>query len=408
MMKKITLKLTNKQKENIQDKSRYLNIEGSAGSGKTQYACNKVILYCLKYAKAKAYVFRQTLKANKKTSWKEINDILIENKIPHKPNKSEYEITFPNGSIITFMGLDEVTKIRSLNADIIYVEQAEETSKKSFNELRSRIRSKVSAKYYGQIIIVTTPEDEDHWIYEHFHQKGKGKVIHFHYKDNPFLPPEYVEYLESLKEEDIEVYNQLTEGLWGKLTDVIFNKWDKILSNKGYSYYTAGVDFGFNNPSCFLPTGWLDGEPHVFDEVYQSKLTNSQFIDTVIEMLKEHGLKPKDFDTVYCDPSRPDLIQEFCDAGFNAVPADNSVQAGLDTVKRVLTHVSEDCVNFLKEIKRYKYRQDKDGNATEEPIKVLDHSMDAHRYNVYGELGALNQTLKGTVDYGFINQLNEW
>jgi phage terminase large subunit len=70
------LVLTDKQYEYIEDDTRHLMIMGSAGSGKTIFACTKVILYALKYPNARIGVFRQTLPSLRETAWREIIELL--------------------------------------------------------------------------------------------------------------------------------------------------------------------------------------------------------------------------------------------------------------------------------------------------------------------------------------------
>ena len=52
------LVLTDKQFEHIDDDTRHLMVMGSAGSGKTIFACTKVILYGLKYPNARIRRFQ--------------------------------------------------------------------------------------------------------------------------------------------------------------------------------------------------------------------------------------------------------------------------------------------------------------------------------------------------------------
>ena len=135
----IDVEMTKTQKEWINNATRELLIEGSAGSGKTIFACYKVIFFALQYHNASIYVYRKTLPSLKRTAWKEVRNILqsivvgkFENgkkkylyDLCHE-NKSEGKIEFPNDSVIYFGALDELSKVRSINADIIYIEQAEE------------------------------------------------------------------------------------------------------------------------------------------------------------------------------------------------------------------------------------------------------------------------------------------
>jgi len=51
-------------------------------------------------------------------------------------------------------------------------------------------------------------------------------------------------------------------------------------------------------------------------------------------------------------------------------------------VKRRKLYIHEDSVNTLKEINNYKYREDRDGSALEEPVQFQDHAMDALRYGI--------------------------
>ena len=55
------LVLSDKQYEHIDDMTRHLMIMGSAGSGKTIYACTKVILYALKYPTARIRHFQTNI-----------------------------------------------------------------------------------------------------------------------------------------------------------------------------------------------------------------------------------------------------------------------------------------------------------------------------------------------------------
>ena len=45
-------------------------------------------------------------------------------------------------------------------------------------------------------------------------------------------------------------------------------------------------------------------------------------------------------------------------------------------------YIYDKCENFKKEIRNYKFEQDKEGNILEKPVKAFDHAMDAMRYVV--------------------------
>lgn len=391
MVRKIQWKLSEVQAENLGDKSRYLLIEGSAGSGKTIFAAHQTVMYAITHPRARILVCRETMPSLKETSWHEIRKILIDYNIPYHENKTEGKIILKdNKATILFRSLDDEQKIRSLSVDYIYVEQAEEIDKYSFYELRERLRGKWVKKDYGQFMMVITPDTQTHWIYKLFHTPPgveNTKILHFSYKDNPYLPQVYVEEYEELKDMDYDLYVKYTLGEWGKLKNIIYKNWDTATSPQGYEYYSAGVDYGFVNPSAFLLIGWYNDEPYILREVYERGLTNPQFIKKVNEMLAEEGLRPRDLNAVFGDSAEPDRQAEFSAEGYLMYDGIKNVNDKLDSVKRVKVHISENCVNTLEEIQSYAYKKDKDGNVMAVPAKINDHAMDALGYNVYGNIG---------------------
>ena len=183
--------LTDRQYELIDDKTRFLLITGSAGSGKTIFCCFKTIMYAVEHPKARVGVFRKTLPSLRETAWREIRELLIKFGIEFQENKSSAIITLNNGSTISFTPLDTDEKIRSLNLDYVFVEQCEEVSEEIFDELALRVRGEVSLADYGQILLIAQPGPRTHWIYKRFYQIKANdpdyKWEHFSYLDNPYL-----------------------------------------------------------------------------------------------------------------------------------------------------------------------------------------------------------------------------
>lgn len=400
----VNWELSEKQLKHLGDKSRYLLIEGSAGSGKTIFAAHQTVHYALTHPGARMLVCRQTMPSLKETSWHEIREVLLKSNIDYYENRTEGRIEIPNPksdlnpngkpTVLLFRSLDDEQKIRSLSVDYIYVEQAEETDKYSFFELRERLRGDISKKTYGQFLMVITPDTVTHWIYELFHEKGvkNSKILHFHYTENPFIDDVKKREYEELKELNEDLYRKYTEGKWGRLSNLVYDgNWDTFTESisqlGGAEFYTAGVDFGFNNPSAFLLIAWRDKEPYIIDEVYQSGLTNRELIEEVELMLARHSLKPHDIVKVFGDGAEPDRMIEFRQAGFDMIPGIKDVEAKLNAVKTTPIHIHGGCEHTLFEIKSYVYRTDSHGHIMEDPVKFNDHAMDALGYCVYGTVG---------------------
>lgn len=435
----VNVEMTPTQQRWINDETRELLVEGSAGSGKTIFACYKVIFYALNHSDASIYIYRKTLPSLKRTSWKEIRNILYDLEIPYEENKSEGVITFQNNSKLYFGALDELSKVRSINADMIYIEQAEELNSPEFYvELMLRLgRGEASKRKdgYSQMLMVVQPESEEHWIYKRFHEfndatteyeskkqeaiaehkphqsyeeilsniQKRRKSAHFHYSENLKLPKFQRDYYDNLKNEDYELWLRYSAGQWGKLTDVIYPNYDTVVVRDEFDFYSFGADFGFNNPSAFLLLAWYDSEVYVLDEVYKEKLLNRELIQECKDMLFKHKLLPEHLNTGYGDAAEPDRIEEFVQNGFAMEKGIKDVTAKITTTKQTRIHIHPRCVNTIREIKGYKYRKNRDGVTLDEPVKVNDHAMDALAYGVYGVRGSLSPNRP--VDKGFYSKV---
>lgn len=423
----VELELTPTQRQWFDDRTRELLIEGSAGSGKTIFACLKSIKYGLEYKNASIYIYRKTLPSLKRTSLKEIRGLLGKYHIPYDENKSEGRIVLEQtGSTMYFGALDESSKVRSINADMIYIEQAEEiTDTEFYTELMLRLGRGEASKQpggYSQMLMVVQPEDEEHWIYKRFHEyydatnkyerekrenqslgkpvrtydeilaeiQARRKKAHFHYKENLKLPKFQRDYYDALKDEDYELWLRYSAGRWGKLSNVIYPNYDTVVTRNHYDFYNFGIDFGFNNPSCFLLLGWYDNECYVLDEVYERELTTGELISQCEDMLFDNNLLVSHLSTGYGDAAEPDRIEEFSQAGFPIEPGVKDVSGKINTTKQTKIHIHPRCVNTIKEIKGYIYKKNKDGVVLDVPVKVNDHAMDALGYGVYGVRGALS------------------
>ena len=390
------LVLTDKQAEHIDDMTRHLMIMGSAGSGKTIFASIKVILYALQYPNARIGVFRQTLPSLRETAWREIRELLDEYKIEYDENKSNGIITLSNGSTISFTPTDDDKKLRSLNLDFVYIEQCEEISEEAFIELDLRIRNDIAKRYGGQMLIVVQPSNKTHWLYRLFYQEKANdpdyKKIHFSYLENPFLPEEQAKVYEGLRETNYERYLTHTKGEWISSSKQIFtNNWTVGFDRTYFDYYVGGVDFGWNNPSCFLLCGVYDDEFFVLGEVYKAEMKTEEFLSRIKELLASFDLSFNDISSVFADAADPEKIQYFCDAGLNTYPSVKDVKAKIDTTRETRIHIKESCVNLIREMPMYEWKKNKDGELLEEPVKKNDHGVDALCYACYGVRGKLSK-----------------
>jgi len=299
-----------------------------------------------------------------------------------KPNKTEMVYTFSNGSEIHCCGIDDPEKIKSIEGiTSVWLEEPTELRPQDFRQTDLRLRGETPS--YKQIILSFNPISKLSWLFDVFFQKKKERtsICKSTYRDNKFIDDEYKEIIENLKNEDVTYYSVYGLGEWGMLQNLIFTNWevkDIPINDDFYDSVLNGLDFGFNHPSALIRVGLKDGVLHIFDELYERGKTNNQLIPLVKK-------KIPDDQTVTADSAEPARIEEFRRAGVKIKPSikgKGSVKDGIDWVKRHKTYIHPQCINTIKEIAGYKYKEDKDGNVFDEPVPFMDDAMSALRYAV--------------------------
>lgn len=301
-------------------------------------------------------------------------------------NKSEGTIyNRYNGSLFSFFSIDNPEKIKSTEFNDVWMEEANEFTWEDFIMVRTRMSAPTTPEHPNQIFLSLNPSDELGWT----NQKiilNPDFAAHFDlirstYHDNPTLSQEYIQILEDLSKQDPVAHQIYAKGEWGTLTNVIYEPYELIdqLPTE-FDEVIYGLDFGFNNPSALIRIGIKDVRNHYLDQkIYQTGLTNSALIARLEELIpKEERLCP-----IYADCAEPDRIEEISRAGFNVYPADKEVKTGLDFCKRQKFYTVSANVDLNKERGSYKWKQDRNGNVLDEPVKFMDHLMDAKRYAIY-------------------------
>jgi len=364
----------------LQD-SRFVLLRGGAGSSKSHSLAQFIIKKAFTESNKTFMIFRKTYPSLRITCMPLILELLNEYRLPFQYNKTESLITIPNGSTIRFSSVDDPHKVKSANLNYVWLEEATELSFDVFEQLNLRMRGVNDLP--NQMWMSFNPIGRTNWIYTELIEKNHPNIVQHisTYKDNPYLSQEYIDQLERLIDQDMNYYRVYTLGEWGELENIIYNNYRSVstmpLSPDEVIY---GVDFGFNNPSSIVKVYIKDQEYHLEELLYESRLTNSDLIDRMKE------LRIPSTAVVYADCAEPARIEEIYKAGFNIQPAvkdKNSVKDGIDFCKRHKLHVMADSVNLLKELSGYKYKEDKDGNILDEPVKFNDHLCDAFRYAIY-------------------------
>lgn len=358
---------------------------GSAGSGKSYFITQKIIYRCLT-EQVRVLVCRRYGTTIRNTCFSLFKDILNKWKLtPYvKIRETDFNIKFPNGSEIIFTGLDEETKLLSLNnIGVIFIEEAFEVPQAIVEQLNLRLRGKVKNQ---QIMMAFNPISKNSWLFDFCNNPPDSYLFtHSTYKDNPFLTAEYVASLEELYKRNPAKARVFCDGEWGVNPDgLVLTNWTTQdfnpldLAAKGYEH-RAGMDLGWVDKTAIIDSLYdrKNKTIYVFNEFYKSGCQLSELVDALKDM---NLTKTK----VYVDAAEPRSIEYFRNNGINATACakgKNSVKAGLMFLQdnRIVVHPS--CRNFINELENFSYIQSKlTGEWTEDTTHEYSHAIDACRY----------------------------
>lgn len=384
--------------------NRYQVFYGGAGSGKSHFVFQKVVVKALN-DRRKVLVIRKVARTLKDSCFQMVIDTLAKFQLLSacKINNSTFTIELPNGSMFLFKGMDDEQKIKSVAGitDIV-IEEATEITQDEFTQLDLRLRA-ISANL--QIYLMFNPVSKVNWCYKYWFENGtpaNTKIIKTTYKDNKFLPPDYVASLERMRETNFTYWNIYANGEFCSLDKLVFSNWRQSDEPVAADLpLLIGLDFGFINDASALVVARLDESSkriYVIDEVYQKGLLN----DAIADLIKYKGLAKE---VIIADAAEQKSIAEIKREGVPrikaAVKGQGSVLQGIQKLQQYEIVVSSSCPNLLVELQNYSWQKDKSsGEYINQPQDCFNHCIDALRYSLQcvenkARLTTMNKSLLG-------------
>lgn len=356
----------------LETNRRFLVFRGGARSTKS-YSLMQYIVICALRERGKVYtICRKTLPALKATVFRDFRDIMTDAGLFDESRLNRTELTYDlNGNLLEFISVDQPQKIRGRKRDVLWCNEVNELDEEDFRQLAIRTT--------GRVLMDYNPSAVAGWWYDLEEQRpGEVDFMHSTYLDNPFLEDAVVRELEAYRELDPDFWNVFGLGLRGRNSTAIYPSYGTMESAGVDAHTTVGVDFGWNHPACAVRVHHLDDAWLVEQLVHESYLTTGELIERLKPMMRPG-------ERAYCDSARPDAIAEFRAAGILAEAADKSVRAGIDRVKSRRLMFTPGSRELMQEARNYRWRQDAQGNALDEPVKIRDDGMDAMRYAINGD-----------------------
>ena len=363
---------------------RYQVFMGGAGSGKSYYVAQKIIIKALS-SKRRILIIRKYGTTIRDSVWNQFESILSDWNIytSCKVNVSIFKIELPNCSEIIFKGMDDSEKIKSINnITDIFIEEASELSLEEVTQLDLRLRGNAEDL---QMYFAYNPVSKANWTYIRYHSPEaiipeNTKIIKSTYKDNPYLSKEYIESLESLISNNRQYYNVYVLGEYCSMDKMVYSNWkvEDFDKNTIIGTNSTGLDFGYTDPTSLIFIK-VDGNIlYILDEYYESNVLNDKIYAAII-------YKQLHKSRIIADAADPRSIAELKKLGILRIePAKkgaDSIAFGIQKISQYQIIVHPSCINTIIELENYSYKKDKQtGEYTSEPIGEYNHLMDALRY----------------------------
>jgi len=372
---------TNKVYKHLSNSDKKIIVEqGGTRSGKTYNILLWVIFkYCTNNTNKVITICRKSFPSLRATVMRDFFSILQKHncytETLHNKSNSEYYL---NENLVEFISLDQPQKVRGRKRDLLFVNEGNELYYEDMQQLLFRTQERV--------ILDFNPSDEYHWIYDKLITRNDCDFFKTTYLDNPFIEDSIKKEIELLKETDEQYWQIYGLGERAASRSTIFNyvEVNKIPASANLVSY--GMDFGYTNDPTVLSSVYIDNnDMYIKEHLYRTQMTTND----IDKFLKEENI----IGTIYADSAEPRLISELRKMGHNifaSIKGRDSVNAGIDLLKRYKIHVVNTSVNAIAEFRNYKWKEDKSGMLTNIPEDKHNHIIDSCRYATYSILSRPN------------------
>ena len=355
--------------------------QGGTRSGKTYNILLFIIFhYCTHNKNKIVTICRKTFPSLRATVLRDFLQILNHYEIYrdefHNKSSSEYHLF---GNLVEFTSLDQSQKIRGRKRDLLFINEGNELYWEDWQQLIFRTQER--------IILDFNPSDEYHWIYDNVITREDCAFYKTTYLDNPFLEDVIKEEIERLKETDDQYWQIYGLGERASSINTIFNYTEVKQIPDEAKLISYGMDFGYSNdPTTLVSVYVIEHSLFIKEHLYRTQMTTYD----INIFLKEQNLLSN---PIYADSAEPRLIAELRRMGHNIFPSlkgKDSVNAGIDLLKRYKLHITSDSNNAIQEFRNYKWKEDRSGKLINVPEDKHNHLIDPTRYATYSLLSRPN------------------
>ncbi len=356
--------------------------QGGTSSGKTYSIMQLLFTMAMDEPEMVITIVGQDIPNLKKGAYRDAKSILSRSPVLRSwfpyINESERVIRCLNGSVLEFTSFKDEQDAKSGKRDVLFINECDGIPYEIYWQLDMRTRRKVFLDYNPSARF---------WVHDKLIGRDDVKLIISDHRCNPFLSDEEHAKIEGI--EDDELWKVYARGKTGKLKGLIFpefrivDRMPDLLECKGNWY---GLDFGYtNDPTAIMNVRLAHGELWIDELLYEAGYDNPM----IARLFKSNGVGRHD--VIVADCAEPKSIAEVNSFGFRVEPSvkgGDSIKNGIQIMQRYKLNVTRRSVGIIKELKRYKWKVDKNGEMLNVPIEVWNHGIDAVRYVALKKLSA--------------------
>lgn len=289
-------------------------------------------------------------------------------------------------SMIEFFSADSPAKVMGPARDILYINECINVPFDVYRQLAARTREKVILDYNPLY---------EFWVDSKVLPNDNARLIHSTYRDNDMLTPAQVAEIEYQGSIDEMYYRIMILGETGSYEGLIIQNWDivnELPPRETWKKAYIGVDWGWSVPTAIeLVILGEKGEVWIDELGYAKNLDNPDIAEIII------GAGYKDIEII-ADPAEPKSKAELRNFGLN-VPDGivKDIDLGIRVVNRYKKHYTARSLGTIDENRKYRYKQNPDGDYKGDPIDDFNHAKDAERYVFLNRLSNISSGFDVTV-----------
>lgn len=398
---------------------------GAMGGGKTVALLMEGIRACVKYPGIRVGAFRRTYPELKESLLRELGNFGYANVLGAKWAGGDYELRFPNGSVLTFKyaeNMVDASRRQGGEFQMLLFDERTLTSADVLTFLESRLRTGKSNVPVLGIRSASNPGGPSHTAAKDRYIKPtkygeevvrdvRGRTVRFipsRLSDNPHLNEEYRQDLLAFPEQLRKAY---LDGNWDVFEGQVFGEidydrhvMDPVSLPETWRRY-AGVDWGFAAPWAVV---WAaldpDGRLWVYREMYQAGVLESDQAQRIKDAEREEHVNAHFADDAMWNvqgEAKP-IATKYAEMGVHLEKAGKGPGSRVQGWQRIHTflaeapacpyhrelgwetcprmHIFKNCMKLFDELANLPYA--KSGNIEDADTKAPDHAADALRYLV--------------------------